>query len=121
MQVILQGSLRHFPPAELLGFLCRAGRKGTLDLESPGRRVRILFENEALLTAQSKTSGEGIDAALEILDWAEGTFTLLDAAVVPEGTKTLGLTMRDLVAEANRRAELAAGFADTTVFRVVED
>jgi FHA domain-containing protein/uncharacterized protein DUF4388 len=122
MQVILQGSLRHFPPAELLAFLCHPGRKGTLDLETAGRRTRILFENETILSAQSKTAGEGIDAALEILEWTEGTFTLLDAAVLPEGTTALGMTLADLHAEAKKRAEeKAAGFPDAARFHVVED
>jgi hypothetical protein len=122
MQVILQGSLRHFPAAELLGFLCRTGRKGTLDLEISGRRTRILFENETILSAQSKTAGEGIDAALDILEWTDGTFTLLDAAVLPEGTKALSLTLPALHQEAKRRAEeKAAGYPDATFFHVIED
>lgn len=122
MQVILQGSLRHFPAAELLGFLCRTGRKGTLDLEVSGRRTRLLFENETILSAQSKTAGEGIDAALDVLEWTDGTFTLLDDAVLPEGTKALSLTAPALHQEAKRRAEeKAAGYPDTTFFHVIED
>ncbi|MEO8381179.1 MAG: FHA domain-containing protein [Acidobacteriota bacterium] len=122
MQVILQGSLRHFPAAELLGFLCHPGRKGTLDLEVSGRRTRILFENETILGAQSKTAGEGVDAVLDALEWTDGTFTLLDAAVLPDGAKPLALTVPALHQEAKRRAEeKAAGYPDATYFHVVED
>ena len=122
MQVILQGSLRHFPPAELLGFLCQAGRKGTLDLEGAGKRTRLLFENETILAAQSRTAGEGLDAAVDLLEWTEGTFTLLDAAVLPEGMHALGLTLAALHEEQKRRAEeRAAGFPDATLFRIIED
>lgn len=121
MQVILQGSLRHFPAAELLVFLCQPGRKGTLDLETAGRRTRILFENETILGAQSKTA-EGIDAALDGLEWKDGTFTLLDAAVLPEGAKALALTLPALFEEARKRAEeKASGYPDSTLFHVVED
>ncbi len=122
MQVILQGSLQHFPPAELLEFLCRAGRKGTLDLEAAGRRTRLLFEGASILGAQSKTAGEGIDAALDVLKWKEGTFTLLDAAVLPDGATAIALTLPALHAEAKRRAEeRVAGFPDETFFQVIED
>jgi len=121
MQVILQGSLRHFPAAELLGFLCQAGRKGTLDCEAAGRRTRILFENDAILSAQSKQA-EGMDAALDLLAWTDGTFTILDAAVLPAGVSPLALTLPALHDEAKRRAEeKAAGYPDATFFHVIED
>ena len=89
MQVILQGSLKHFPPAELLAFLCHPGRKGTLDLEASGRRTRVLFDNDKILSAQSRTGGDDVDALLEVVDWQDGTFTLLDDAVLPEGSPAL--------------------------------
>lgn len=122
MQVILQGSLQHFPPAELLEFLCRAARKGTLDLETAGRRTRILFDGATIVGAQSKTAGEGMDAALDVLEWKDGTFTLLDAAVLPDGATALALTLPALHAEGKRRAEeRVAGFPDGTFFQVIED
>jgi hypothetical protein len=122
MQVILQGSLQHFPSAELLEFLCRPGRKGTLDAEAPGRRTRILFHDQNIVGAQSKTAGEGMDAVLDVLEWKEGTFTLLDAAILPDGVAALALTLPALHAEAKRRAEeRVAGFPDATFFHVVED
>lgn len=121
MQVILQGSLRHFAAADLLSFLCRPGHKGTLDLESAGLRTRILFENDTILSAQSKKAGDGADAVLEALEWTEGTFTVLDAAVLPAGTQPLALRLPPLFEEAKKRAAEKAGFPDATVFHVIED
>jgi hypothetical protein len=121
MQVILQGSLRHFAAADLLSFLCRPGHKGTLDLENAGRRTRLHFENETILSAQSKKN-EGADAVLEVLEWQEGTFTVLDAVVLPEGAKPLALRLPALFEEAKRRAEeRTAGFPDATYFHVVDN
>ena len=121
MQVILQGSLRHFAAADLLGFLCRPGQKGTLDLESAGRRTRIHFENGTILSAQSKKA-EGADAVIDVLEWQEGTFTVLDAVVVPAGVKALALELPALFEEVKRRAEeRTAGFPDQTYFHVIEN
>src|SRR4051812_6459888 len=107
MQVILQGSLRHFQPAELLSFLCERGQNGTLDLETTGKRTRIFFEGTRILWAESNRGGEVVDAILETFEWTSGTFTVLDTAQVPENAKTLSLDVPMLVEEAKRRASAA--------------
>ncbi|HVR41184.1 MAG TPA: FHA domain-containing protein [Thermoanaerobaculia bacterium] len=43
MQVILQGSLRHFAADELLSLFGTNRHTGTLDVESKGRRTRVVF------------------------------------------------------------------------------
>jgi len=58
MQVILQGSLRHFPPQELLAFLLGRQSSGTLDLETTGKRIRVFFEKSAILWAESNKDME---------------------------------------------------------------
>lgn len=112
MQVILQGSLRHFPAAELLNFL--RGRSGTLDLESSGRKARIVFDGETILYPD-------LEAALDAFESTAGTFTLLDSAVVPEGAKRELIALQTLLEAAKKRAEANAQYSDTTPFRLVDD
>lgn len=121
MQVVLQGSLRHFPAAELLSFLCRRGENGTLDLEAAGRRARVIFQGDRIVWAESSRGGDPAASVLELFDWPGGSFTLLDSAVVPEHAAPVALEMDALLEEARRRAEASGLYADTTVFRVVDD
>jgi len=120
MQVVLQGSLRHFPAADLLKFLCGRGQSGTLDLETPGRRTRILYDNDTILWAESNKTDQPRDAVLDALEWMSGTFTLLDSAVVPENVKAISVPLADVLAESARRAEAASLFPDSTLFRLVD-
>lgn len=117
MQVILQGSVRHFPAAELLRFLTRRGQNGTLDLENQGRRTRILFENDAIRWAESSAIPDAVDAVLDALEWTGGTFTLLDSVALPANATPLSLTLEALEEEAQKRAQR---YRDDTLFRVVE-
>jgi pSer/pThr/pTyr-binding forkhead associated (FHA) protein len=121
MQVILQGSLRHFPPGELLPFVSRRTESGTLDLETTGRRTRILFKEEKIVWAESDRGTAGADAVLDACEWTAGTFTLLDAASMPEGATPLALELAPLLEESKRRAAAAALYTDATLFRVVDD
>lgn len=125
MQVILQGSLRHFGVAELLSFLCRCREgdavRGTLDLDGGGRRARIFFENDRILWAESSAAGEPLDVLVNLLEWNAGSFTLLDSIAIPENVNTLALTLDDVRAEVKRRLEEAAGYPETALFRVVDD
>jgi pSer/pThr/pTyr-binding forkhead associated (FHA) protein len=114
MQAVLQGSLRHFPAAELLTFLCNQSRAGTLDVESSGRRIRIVFEGDTILYP-------ALEAALDAFEWTAGTFTLLDSAVVPEGAKRESIALQTLLEAAKKRAEASAGYSDTTLLRLVDD
>lgn len=121
MQVILQGSLRHFPPAELLPFVCRRTERGTLDLETSGRRTRILFQSTTIVWAEASRGNDAREAVLETFDWNGGTFTLLDSAVLPDNVTPLALQLDELVEEAKRRAEAPSKYRDATMFRVVDD
>src|SRR5688572_22607904 len=121
MQVILQGSLRHFPPAELLTFLCGRGQSGTLDLETTGKRTRIFFENDNILWAESSRGGEASDVILETFEWTAGTFTLVDSASLPENVKPLAFDLKMLIEESKRRASAATLYRDTTTFRIVDE
>lgn len=112
MQVVLEGTLRHFGAAELLVFLCSRARSGTLDLENAGRRTRVVFEHDRIVWA------DPFDLLLEAFGWTSGTFTLVDAAAVPENAERLSLTVAALLEEAKRRTP---SYAEGTLFRVVDD
>jgi hypothetical protein len=73
MQVILQGNLRHFAPAELLAFLCGRDQGGTLDLESSGKRARIYFKDRRVLWAEASDGAEAADAVIVTFDWTVGS------------------------------------------------
>lgn len=121
MQVVLQGSLRHFGAAELLSFLCGRGESGTLKLEAGERGAQVLFIGDLIVWAQSSERADPREAVLELFDWHAGSFTLVDSVVVPDHVTPLGLEVPALVAEAKRRAESAGLYPDTTLFRVVDD
>lgn len=121
MQVILQGSLRPFPPAELLSFVCRRTERGTVDFEASGRRSRVLFHGTAIVWAEGTRPADPAETVLDTLAWTDGTFTVLDDAVLPEGAVAVALPLDGLLEEAKRRAEQPARYRDATMFRVVDD
>jgi len=121
MQVILQGSLRHFPPVELLTFLCGRGQSGTLDLETTGKRTRVFFEKDKIVWAESSKGGEITEAILQTFEWTAGTFSLLDTVALPENVKPVALEVAKLIDEAKLRAMRATVYRDTSTFRVVDD
>lgn len=121
MQVVLQGSLRHFGVAELLSFLCGRGESGTLEVQGTDRHARILFVGDLLVWAESSRGGEPREAVLDLFDWHAGSFTLADSVVLPENVTPLALELPALLEEAKRRAESAGIYPDATLFRVVDD
>ncbi len=120
MQVILQGSLRHFPVAELLTFVCSHGRAGMLDLETSGRKTRIVFDGDTIVRAESNRPQDPSETVLDALEWMAGTFTLLDSAAIPDGAKRESLALQALLDTAKQRAEKGS-YPDSTLFRLVDD
>ncbi|HKR63992.1 MAG TPA: FHA domain-containing protein [Thermoanaerobaculia bacterium] len=121
MQVVLQGSLRHFPAADLLTFLCSRGQSGTLELQNGERRARILYQDDKILHADAPGARDAMEAVLEVFHWIDGIFALADAAVVPDNVAPAVLDLTSILEEARRRAEAASSFPDGTFFRVVDD
>lgn len=121
MQVILSGSLRHFPPGALLSFLASRNLSGTCDFESGGRRTRLFFQNDKVLWAESNRGGDVAEAVLEVFDWPMGTFTVLDSAALPENVTPMSLELSSLIEEARKRAESGSAYKDATILRVVEN
>ena len=121
MQVILSGSLRHFPPVDLLSFLAGRRTAGTIDFESSGRRTRVFVEGDRILWAESNKAAGVREAVLDLLEWTAGSFTLLDSAALPEGVEAAPLELAPLLEEAKKRAEEGAAYKDEARFRVVDD
>jgi hypothetical protein len=120
MQVVLQGSLRHFPASELLAFLCSRGQSGTLEVQDGERRARILFQDDKILYAQS-TGGDTLESVLDVFKWMDGVFAVADGAYVPENVAPAVIDLTVIVEEARRRAAAESSFPDGTFFRVVDD
>jgi predicted component of type VI protein secretion system len=114
MSVVLQGSLQHFAPKELLAFLA-AAHNGTFDAESGGQRVRIALRDGKVVGAEGNVDAAGVMAKL--LGWSDGTFSFLDEIVLAEGEPQ---ELTSLIAAAEEARRLANLFPDDNVtFRVV--
>jgi len=120
MQVILQGSLKHFSPSELLTFLCSRDQSGALDLEATGKRTRIFFAGDKVVWAESSRGADVTDAVLDAFEWTAGTFTLLEEAALPDNARPVELDPAELIEEAKRRATTAT-YRNTATFRLAED
>lgn len=121
MQITLQGSLRHFPAAELLPFLFARQGGGTLDLDADGLRARLFFDGGKLIWAEAGGSGDPMEVAIATFGWNSGTFTAHDTVMLPAGVTPRPMDLAELVAEARRRAEVLEKFPLSTVFHVVSD
>src|SRR4051795_3214420 len=118
MRVVLQGSLQHFPPRELLAFIA-AAHAGTFDAESGGERVRLALRDGKVVGAEGDNDAIGVMAKL--LAWSEGTFSFLDDVVLPDSEAqelaAVVVAAEERNAEARRVSEL---FPDENIrFRVV--
>jgi len=122
MQVILQGSLRHFPPAELLRFLGGGKHVGTLDLQSAdGHRVRLFFRDGSLLGGEAPDAPDLVGVVASALGITEGSFAMVDAVVLPEGANVEPAEINALIAIAEEQIARANSFPDATIFRVNAD
>src|ERR1700682_4369694 len=125
MRVILQGSMQHFAAAELLALLGRPGRSGTFDAASGEKRVRLFFHEGAIAWAEGNAGADAQALVTDLVSWPDGTFTFLDALVLPDGITPLALDVAALLAEAEVRIaearEVPRIYPDAqTVFRVVQ-
>jgi FHA domain/Domain of unknown function (DUF4388) len=121
MQVILQGSLRHFPPAELLRFLGGGKHEGTLDLQSSaGSRARFFFREGWLIWAEAENAPDVVSVVAGALGF-DGAFALVDAVVLPEGVDAQPANVETVIAAAEEQLARANSFPDATMFRVNAD
>jgi len=121
MQVILQGSLRHFPPAELLRFLGGGKHEGTLDLQSSaGPRARFFFREGSLIWAEAENAPDVVSVVAGALGF-DGAFALVDAVVLPDGVDAQPANIEAVIAAAEEQIARANSFPDATMFRVNAD
>ncbi|MDP9362272.1 MAG: FHA domain-containing protein [Acidobacteriota bacterium] len=124
MPVVLQGSLHHFAPSELLVFLGSSAHGGTFDAESGGQRARLALRDGHVVWAEASGTTDPADVVATLLAWSDGTFTFLDEVVLPEGATALALEVAPLIAEAEARMAEARRVIDlypddSVRFRVV--
>lgn len=125
MRVVLQGSLSHFTPSELLLFLGDHAHSGTFDLAGSNEaRARVMFREGRLVWAEAGGLSSPDEVITRVVGWREGTFTLLDEVVLPEGAAAVSLEIGPLVAAAEEQFAEAQKLRqlfpdDSIVFRVV--
>ncbi len=120
MMVILQGSLRHFPPGRLLPFLGSHPHGGTLDVEARGSRARLFFRDGAIIWGESPAGNDIAAIVASMLGEEEAVFTFLDGVELPANAAPTPFAIDSLLEEAQRRALIARTFPDEARFRVVE-
>ena len=126
MAVILQGSLAHFGPAELLRLLSGHAHTGTLEASSNKQLARIIFQDGVVVHAEATNTHDAKEAVLAPFTWTGGSFTFIDQANVPAGTKQPTLDLPAVIEEGTQRAsewrQLASAYPDeSTTLQVVED
>jgi hypothetical protein len=123
VRVILQGSLEHFPAAELLPLLVSHRHGGTLDLlsESDGKRTRVFFRDGRIDWTSASDGAACEEAILDLFTWGSGSFVLADEVALPEDATPLDLDPSVLIEEGIRRAERAKAFRPDQIFRVVDN
>jgi hypothetical protein len=118
MSVVLQGSLQHFAPRELLAFIA-AAHSGTFDAESGGQHVRLALRDGKVVGAEGNGDAAGVMARL--LGWSDGTFSFLDEIVLPDieaqELPALFAAAEERIVEARRLAHLFPD--DSVTLRVV--
>jgi len=121
MQVILQGSLRHFPPAELLRFLGGGKHGGTLELQSAdGARARLFLHDGAIVFGESANAPDLVSVVAAALG-LDGAFVFVDAVVLPDGVTPHPADVEKMIVAAEEQLARANSFPDATIFRVNAD
>ena len=105
MRVILQGSLEHFPAAELLPLLVAHAHSGTLVVEEKGKRVRIFLRHGKVDWTEASDGLGAEEVLLDLFTWRGGEFSLQDDVILPDGARALDLDPTILIEEGKRRSE----------------
>lgn len=121
MQVILQGSLRHFPLGELLAFVAEHARSATVEIEAKPSKARLVLHDRRLVWADASSELEPREILREAARWTTGTFRILEDAIVPEGATAFSLELQPLLEELAKLRSESAVFPDDTTFIVSDD
>lgn len=104
MQVILQGSFRHFPADQLLTLLATCRHTGTLEVSSARGKARVFFNDGSVIHAEAPET-ESVEEAIYALSiFAGDTFTFSDVAELPKGVQPKAIDLKAVVTEGARRA-----------------
>jgi len=120
MTVILQGSLRHFPPWQLLPFLACSVDLATLQVEGSAP-ARLWLRGGRAVWGESAAGNDVVSAAAAMLAADGGMFMVSDSIEVPDGAQTVEMEIGELLEEAGKRARETAVFGDNVKFRVLDD
>ena len=120
MTVILQGSLRHFPPWQLLPFLACSVDLATLQVEGSAP-ARLWLRGGRAVWGESAGGNDVVAAAAAMLSAEGGLFIVSDSIEVPDGAQTVEMEIGELLEEAGKRARDTAVFGDHVKFRVFDD
>jgi hypothetical protein len=120
MTVILQGSLRHFPPWQLLPFLACSVDLATLQIEGSAP-ARLWLRGGRVVWGESDAGSDVVSAAAAMLSADGGLFMVSDSIEVPDGAQTVEMEIGELLEEAAKRARETAVFGDQVKFRVLDD
>jgi hypothetical protein len=120
MTVILQGSLRHFPPWQLLPFLACSVDLATLQVEG-SVPARLWLRGGRAVWGESESGNDVVSAAAAMMSADGGMFMVSDSIEVPDGAQTVEMEIGELLEEAGKRARETAVFGDHVMFRVCDD
>jgi hypothetical protein len=123
VRVILQGSLEHFPAAELLPLLVSHKHGGTLDLlsDADGKRTRVFLREGRVDWTETSDGTACEEAILDLFAWTGGSFVLADEMTLPQDVKALELDPTVLIEEGIRRAAELRSLRPEQMFRVADN
>ena len=123
VRVILQGSLEHFPAAELLPLLVSHKHGGTLDLlsDADGKRTRVFLRGGRVDWTETSDGTACEEAILDLFSWTGGSFVLADEMALPQGVTALELDPAVLIEEGIRRAAELRALRPEQMFRVADN
>src|ERR1051325_8060939 len=120
MTVILQGSLRHFPPWQLLPFLACSIESATLSVEE-GAPERLCLQGGPAVWGDWPVGQDVVDAVATLINADGGMFMVSDDVELPDGAQRVEMEIGELLEEAGKFAQETAVFGDSVAFKVMDD
>ncbi len=105
MQIVLQGSLAHFPPGEVLSWLSSHRHTGTLDVVSGEGRSRICFRDGEVVHAEASATANEQEILANLFLSEGATFTFLDEVALPDGARPASIDLKRVLSEGTRLVE----------------
>src|SRR5437763_1191954 len=99
MQLILQGSLGHFSPDQLLTLFSSFRHSGTLAVVCEQGRARIFFDEGSVIHAEATSGGSAEEILCNLFEWMDGTFAFTREAALPDGVERVSVDLTAVIAE----------------------